>query len=101
MIATFEFICNIGNVGVDEFNQDSPSITLYPNPTSHFVTVNLNIDNDQSFHYRLFDMSGKLLIENKIMDPNFKIEMSGYPKGIYCLLIENGMESFKEKIIVQ
>jgi alpha-tubulin suppressor-like RCC1 family protein len=101
LVASSTFNCNIGNVDVDEFNQESHLITLFPNPSSDNITINLNTDNYQTFRYRLIDMSGKLIMENNILEPNFKIDVSHYPKGIYLLLIENGMESYKEKIIVQ
>ncbi|MBP1672783.1 MAG: C-terminal target protein [Bacteroidetes bacterium] len=101
LVATSAFNCNIGSVDVENFSQETHSVTLFPNPSSDMVTVNINKDNYQTYSYRLFDMNGKLVLESKIMEPNFKIDVSTYPKGIYFLLLENGLESYKEKIIVQ
>jgi hypothetical protein len=84
----------------------SLSVTAYPNPTTDFLT--LNIDNivktshDLShLSYQLYDMNGKLLQENQLSENENQIDMSDYPATVYFLRINKNNQTIKEFKVIK
>jgi energy-coupling factor transporter ATP-binding protein EcfA2 len=76
-------------------NQTSPSIKLYPNPTSNFITIENN-NSEQFLSIDLLDYSGKHI---KSFDPNnTSINLSNLNPGIYLLQISTPQGNYCEKI---
>jgi Secretion system C-terminal sorting domain len=76
-------------------NQTSPSIKLYPNPTSNFITIENN-NSEQLLSIDLLDYSGKHI---KSFDPNnTSINLSDLNPGIYLLQISTPQGNYCEKI---
>jgi len=77
-----------------EENHFSPSIILYPNPTSHRLIVDDPKGQGTKFRYRLVDNSGRLLWEGESVfgDP---IDISPLKPGAYFITIaqEGGLSS--------
>lgn len=71
--------------------------TIGPNPTSGVINVQLTMNNEQltGTKIQVFDIYGKVLIENKIEDSNFTIDLTEYPNGMYFirLYLDNGQSS--------
>jgi hypothetical protein len=66
--------------------------SAYPNPTSNFLKISLgNSENPElkpeNLRYRLYDMSGKILLENKLDGIETTIQMGGLPSSTYMLKI--------------
>lgn len=78
---------------------DKAEFILFPNPASENFTVDLN--NQETFSVKVFNLSGKLLllIENKTS--NSIIEMSDLASGTYLIQVLNDKESFGFKKIVK
>ena len=77
-------------------NQLSPSIRIYPNPTSDIININCS---DKMLSLALYDASGRLL-QNKAIDGfDTKIDISEYAKGIYILKIRKSSGIKNEKLI--
>ncbi|MBS1685416.1 MAG: T9SS type A sorting domain-containing protein [Bacteroidetes bacterium] len=62
----------------------SSALMIYPNPTSGLVTIYTNQVSLQQ-PYRIYDMTGRLLIEGDVQGKETKISLSAYPSGIYTL----------------
>lgn len=86
-------------------NSDIPTTkkraTVYPNPTDGLI--NIKLDNSIEGNYQIFDISGKLIVqEGKINNQNqFQIEISKQLiSGIYILKIITENDIYTEKIIL-
>ncbi|MCK5814488.1 MAG: T9SS type A sorting domain-containing protein [Flavobacteriaceae bacterium] len=78
---------------------------IYPNPTSEYVNISLNSDNNEDMYISLFDMEGKLILqEKKTFTPNIintTFYFGSISQGIYVLHITQGAESISNKLIVK
>src|SRR3972149_3218939 len=88
------FVVKITNpLSVNDIEANSIHVTVYPNPSSSIVNVNVSegFFTNKS-HYEITDVTGKLISTEKLSSENSKIDFSLLPKGIYMLKIvtENG-----------
>ena len=76
-------------------------IKLYPNPADDILSINFNLDTRIPDFVRLFDYYGNVVYENRNIDlQNLKIRTSELASGMYMLLIGNGSEMMKRKVVV-
>ena len=73
------------------------NISIFPNPTSDFITISGINNIAQTF---IYNAEGKLLMSTKINSDNNKIDLSGLTKGVYTLKVISNKNSFTEKIIL-
>jgi hypothetical protein len=82
-------------------NPVSFSFSTYPNPTSDFITLTLDENTTlalESMNYELFDVQGKLIKNDKIIDFKTTIDFKEFVPGTYYLRISqnnNELQSFK------
>ena len=76
------------------------TVKAYPNPTTNYLTLNLNNSDLNGMIYRLCDMNGRLL-ETKMVERNeTTIPMNHYTPSAYILkVIQNNTEVKTFKII--
>lgn len=76
-------------------------VSVWPNPATNY----LNIANDKDINYtkvKIFNLTGKTMIENKLAAGVNKIPVSKLPVGTYIVKIEtNKGESHTQKIVKQ
>lgn len=76
------------------------SITAYPNPTTNYLTLIINEFDISNLSYQLFDISGKLLQNEKNTGNETIISMEQYVAGTYFIkVIQNKKEVKTFKII--
>jgi hypothetical protein len=66
------------------------NLSVYPNPTTDWLTLKVDISNtlsDQPMLYQLFDISGKLLESNTIVANATTIKMEYYAVATYFLKV--------------
>ena len=83
---------------VDENNLALCSV--YPNPTSDNLTVDLGDLNGVNTNIKLYDSSSKLVFEKKSTS-TLIIDVSGFSKGIYSLEISNNEHLIRRKVIIE
>jgi len=109
----------VGNMYADEFTKlfidnfsllNAPGLSItkneilqypaYPNPATE--TLNIIPANPQlPYSAKLFDISGRLLLENNALIHNSILDIKNIARGIYLLeLIQNG-EKYTQKIVIQ
>ncbi len=74
------------------------NISIYPNPTRDFLNLKIENDTLNEYSYKLFDLKGKLLLENQVQSEISQIPMTAFPKSSYSLCVTKGEEliqSFK------
>ena len=96
-IASIDF----GTVGVSNISQGE-GIKLYPNPANDVITVNLGSNFPSDKTLLVYDMYGKLVIEQDISNQSnlVNIDLSNYNKGLYFIKVVSELSQFTEKIIL-
>jgi hypothetical protein len=82
---------------IEDINGGSFNCSVYPNPTTSFVTLNIGNYDNEKLSYMLFDSRGTLLENKKISSNNTLITMQNLASGTYFLKITGNKNG--EKII--
>lgn len=83
---TVTWVVNAGSVSVTEISNVWNGVTIYPNPTSDFITLS---GVPQTCFVSVFEMTGKL-VESFTVNQNQKtINTSAYNNGTYLMVIRN------------
>ncbi|MGH2664802.1 T9SS type A sorting domain-containing protein [Flavobacterium sp.] len=86
-------------LGVDNFNI-SLELSVYPNPTTNLLYLEIKNSDFEAMRYQLFDLNGKLLENNRITKASTTIQMEKYPMNLYILKVfDNHKEVKTFKII--
>ena len=80
-------------------------ITVFPNPANE--EIGIIVPNDEMLQYTvsLFDLTGRKVSSRTLNsggteDFQINLNVGEVQNGIYILLIDNGKESFKKRIVV-
>lgn len=86
------------NTGISEtfYNAD---ITLYPNPTNEYISVNSNFFNE-SFEFRIYSITGELIKQDKSHFNN-RIFIGDINSGIYYISIKVANDVYTKKITIK
>jgi hypothetical protein len=81
--------------GIEEAKGISLEVSAYPNPTTDNLTLTIGASisfNDQPMSYKLYDMTGKIVETQKIVDENTTIVMSNLLPANYFLTVLKTMD---------
>lgn len=84
-----------GTLSVDAI--DSENISIYPNPVADFMTIEM--PNFYPSKLKLYDLSGRIILQQDIYSKTSQISMNKLHSGIYLLKIENELFSITKNII--
>lgn len=85
---------------IEDASEISLSITIYPNPATDFLTLNVGNFKTQNLYFELFDLNGSFLENKKIENNETTISMENNASGIYFLnVIESNKKLRTFKII--
>ena len=92
-----------GSTGLDsDYDKQKMACFFYPNPVHNLATVKLSYQPSTQFDFRIFDMTGKLVLEQKrIINSRFLIDCSEIPGGFYIAVLSKGKVLSYQKIIIQ
>ena len=82
----------------------SLDISAYPNPTTGFLTLNINDFEEvysTAMQYQLFNMKGELLQSKEITENETKIEMHNYVPAIYFVRVLSAQQPIKEFKVIK
>ena len=74
----------ITTVSINEKSKDL-KISLFPNPTSNNVNINIEQFNSQTTKYNLIDLNGKLILKGDLSNKNTTIDMEILPPATYFI----------------
>lgn len=89
-------------IGVQEISGTGEGMTLYPNPVADLLYLQPDLQGGGDLHLRLYDASGKLLMEREVRlgagHERQQISMAGMAEGAYFLhaVLQNGKHQFQK-----
>jgi hypothetical protein len=72
-------------------------LSIYPNPTKDFINIHSPVEQPQTV--KLFDISGKLILDQPFDNTSKKINMSQIPVGVYVLKVEFDGTEVMQKVV--
>jgi hypothetical protein len=79
----------------------SLSVTVYPNPTIEYLTLEVKDLELSNLSFQLYDMNGKLLQENLLSKNEDQINMGAYPASVYFLNVLENNRTIKEFKVIK
>ncbi|MDW8230848.1 MAG: T9SS type A sorting domain-containing protein, partial [Saprospiraceae bacterium] len=83
----------------DEIAWDSGTLAIYPNPTRGELWVNYPDKGSENLIFRLYDVYGRLVYEQRIAESLSKVDVSFLKPGHYMYLIEGYKMTASGKIM--
>ena len=62
-------------------------MSVFPNPTSDFLTLKVENYNNEALSYNLIDEQGKLILSEQITNQETQVAMSTFARGSYFINI--------------
>lgn len=87
--------------GIDKAIGINLLVSTYPNPTSDFVTLKVENYSTERLVYQLYDISGKVLLSQKVNGSETRIQMEILPIGSYFLNVFEGATELKSIKIIK
>jgi hypothetical protein len=88
-------------LGANDF--DLQGISVYPNPASDIVNIDLGQNAGRFDNIELFDIRGRLVakqsLDNQLQQT--QIEVNTFNSGVYLLKVSSDSETFTTKVIVE
>ena len=86
-------------LGIENFNINL-QMAVFPNPTTNWLQLDIKNYGFEKLNYKIFDINGKLVLENKISTETTTISMENLSTNIYLLkVLDNNKEVKTFKII--
>jgi hypothetical protein len=79
---------DFGNVGINE--NDDAGFNIYPNPGTNYFQIDISGDYSSNSFVKVYDMSGKVVIQKPIMGEVIFVDMEPFASGIYLVNLVSG-----------
>ena len=88
----------------DEYS-DIYNLKIYPNPGHGLFNVSIDLPAKDEMEVKIYDLTGKIVYVNNIPGEkntlDFQIDLSGYARGIYQLLLKTDKRIFNKPLIIE
>jgi Secretion system C-terminal sorting domain/SprB repeat len=74
-------------------------LQIFPNPSTDIFK--LMFDNYENYDLQVYDLSGKLIISTSISAQTYVLDLSGFARGSYTVMIQNDEAVVVEKLILR
>ena len=86
---------------IKDLNYAQRLIHIFPNPSSDYFTVDIPSDiNPEKAKMQVTDLYGRLILEKQGFEILTRHDVSGWSEGIYFVVIQEGKNIFRIKILV-
>ncbi len=101
-IGAFEYSVYIPNA-IENINQKNNLLTLFPNPVSNYLVIQLSDKWVDKYCIQLYKLQGTKVFEREYSNSSSQtINVAGFPKGIYFVkVVSDNPEIKTAKIIIQ
>ncbi|HNW98363.1 MAG TPA: T9SS type A sorting domain-containing protein [Bacteroidales bacterium] len=86
--------------GIPEFNSDDISFDVSPNPAQGEAIITIH-NNKNNLTIKLFDISGKHILEKNIIDNKTTLNINKLPAGVYIVEVSDKKLASRKKLIVE
>jgi trimeric autotransporter adhesin len=98
--------CGHISTGINESNLNNESFTIYPNPTSHQITLEFELTETNNTSIEIKNILGQIVktISNTTFtkgNNKIEIDVSEFTNGIYFVQLQNGNQLINQKFIKQ
>lgn len=87
--------------GLEEAQRINLVLLTYPNPATDYLMLKVENYKTENLTYQLFDISGKLLLIQKVSSPETQILMETLANGSYLLKVSNNKAELKTLKIIK
>lgn len=87
----------IGTVGIDETNSAIKSLSIFPNPSSDFITIEAELTSVQKLSFDIFDNRGRWIRSGKMATNRETIEVADLSIGQYVLKLNGNGKPLSAK----
>lgn len=87
--------------GLEEAKGINLSVSVYPNPTTDYLTLQVKEFDFSNLYFQLYDMNGKLLQSEKITSNQTSIVMSNLVPATYFVKVVQGNKEVKTFKIIK
>ena len=101
--------CVNGKIPIDPPGWPTDLVSIYPNPASNEITVDLRGDansqrgdtEDQTYTITIIDLFGTTVYTGQKQGRQFNISTSSLSNGIYYVIISDGTNTVRKKLIIK
>lgn len=91
--------------GIDELDDRNVQLSVYPNPTSNQVILELNLAKKEDVEVRFTDATGKLILSDKLKGITHKLQkeysLTGLADGFYLVTVISNTNSTTKKLKIE
>ena len=96
-------VVQINPTSADDLSATDASVMVYPNPSNGLFYLDIQMENPEELRISLVSLSGQV-VSSRFMEAQeslrYPVDLSGYPKGIYQILITGDSMLCKAKVII-
>jgi photosystem II stability/assembly factor-like uncharacterized protein len=89
-------------VGIHNLSSTKKDLSVYPNPCKNNVVVSINGTTDKSV-IKIYNVLGEIVYQSAATSTNlvsgWNVDVSNFVKGMYIVAVNNGTNSFTQKIV--
>ena len=97
-------IHSVVTMGVNEFESNIRSLSIYPNPANEELNINYNFFNAENVAFQLIDLTGRVILNDSgsgIKNGTKTINVKNINNGIYLLRLSGAKGNSSRKIMIQ
>ena len=101
-VQTFTTAGSSSKVSNDEFysTTDITGISVYPNPASDKVTIELNSTLESESNISIIDITGRIIYQTVSNESNLSIDTREFSNGMYQIIVQRGEQIETQKLII-
>ncbi len=90
---------SLGKISTNDQRIIKNPLSIYPNPASRVIEINLNLQDNKGFYLEVYDNLGmRLLFQNW---KGGMLDVSALSPGVYLLRLQREQESYTQKLIIE